>query len=168
MRAVLCGMLGLITQISYAEPVKTIVGFYSFTCSHCASANAKLEQYVASHNVKYLEVNIDTSDAALPTNIMYYLAVDAGVGPKFKSAYFSAVASGMPAYTPATLNYVVNQVKNPKLVQLMNSKDEQEHVKQKLIYANSLLVSNHIQATPSFLINQTILLEGEDIINSLN
>lgn len=168
MRKVILGALILIMMNSYAEPVKTIVEFYSFTCAHCANVNSKLERYLASHNVKYLDVNVDNSQMALPTNIMYYIAVDAGVGPQFKTAYFAAVASGMPAYIPTTLNYVVNQVKNSKLTQLMKSKDEQEHVKQKLAYATSLLTTYHIQATPTFLINQTILLEGEDIVNSLN
>ena len=161
-------MLGLITINSYAEPVKTLVEFYSFTCKHCANVNGKLEQYIASHKVRYLDVNVDNSTAALPTNIMYYIAVDAGVGPQFKNAYFTAVASGMPAYTPTTLNYVVNQLKTPQLTQLVNSKEEQEHVKQKLAYANNLLATYRVQATPTFLINQTTLLEGEDVVTNFN
>ena len=168
MRKLLCGILALMVINSYAEAVKTLVEFYSFTCKHCANVNSKLEQYIASHNVKYLDVNVDNSEMALPTNILSYIAIDAGVGSQFKNAYFAAVASGMPAYTPTTLNYVVSQIVNPKLTKLMDSRDEQEHVKQKLIYANSLLTTYHVQATPTFLINQAILLEGEDVIANFN
>ena len=167
-KKLLFGMLGLIAVNSYAEPVKTLVEFYSFTCKHCANVNARLEQYIASHKIRYMDVNVDNSDAALPSNIMYYIAIDAGVGTQFKASYFTAVASGMPAYTPGTLNYVINQVKTPRLTQLIDSSTEQEHVKQKLIYANSLLATYHVQATPTFLINQTTLLEGEDVVMNFN
>jgi protein-disulfide isomerase len=150
------------------EEIKTLVEFYSFTCSHCASVNKKLETYIASHNIKYLDVNVDTRDEAVPTSLMYYIAIDAGVGSKFKSAYFSAIASGMPAYTSDTLKYVVNQIQNPKLVTLLNDKTEQQKVSQKLQYANSLIAKYHIQVTPTFLINQSTLLEGEEVINQLS
>lgn len=152
----------------YAENVQTLVEFFSFTCKHCANVNDKLEQYIAKNNVKYLDINVDRTDTTLPTNIMYYIALDAGVGTKFKRAYFQAIASGMPAYTTTTLNYVVNQVKTTTMIQLMESKAELEHVKQKLNYANSLMQKYRIQATPTFLINQTVLLEGEDVITSLS
>jgi hypothetical protein len=153
---------------AYSEPITSLVEFFSFRCLHCANVNPKVAAYVNSHKIQFTDVNVDVNELALPTTIMYYLAIDAGVGPQFKNAYFAVVASGMPAYTPSTLNYVVNQIKNTKLTQLMKSKDEPEQIKQKLIYANKLLTNHHIQATPSFLINQTILLEGEDVINSLN
>ena len=151
-----------------AEQVKTLVEFFSFTCKHCANVNSKLEQFIAKNNIKYLDINIDNNEQALPTNIMYYIALDAGVGTKFKSLYFEAMSRGMPAYTQTTLNYVVNQVKTAKMIQLMESKTEMEHVKQKLNYANSLIQKYRIQATPTFLINQTVLLEGEDVITSLS
>ncbi len=150
-----------------AEEIKTLVEFYSFTCSHCASVNKKLESYIASHNIKYLDVNIDTSDTAMQTSLIYYIAIDAGVGVKFKSAYFNAIASGMPAYSPETLRYVVNQIQTPQLVKLMQDRIEQQKVTQKLNYANSLIAKYKIQATPTFLINQSTLLEGEEVINQL-
>lgn len=168
MHKLILGLLISAAINSYAEPIKTIVEFFSFTCKHCANVNEMLEQFIASHNAKYLDVNVDNNKKSLPTNIMYYIAIDAGIGSQFKTTYFNVLASGMPAYTQETLNYVVNQIKTPKLIQLISSSEEQEHVKQKLIYANSLLATYHIQVTPTFLINQTTLLEGEDVINSLN
>ncbi len=152
---------------SYAEPIKTLVEFFSFKCRHCFDINAKLEKFVIKNNIKYLDINIDNDDMATPTNIMYYIAIDAGIGTQFKKKYFEAVAHGMGEYSSTTLNYVVNQIKTPKMMQLLNSKSEQEHVKQKLTYANNLILANHVQVTPSFLINQNILLEGADVINSL-
>ena len=164
----LVNLLSLIALKVYAEPIQSIVEFYSYTCSHCASVNSRLDNYVASHKVDFMAVNIDNGENALPTNIMYYVAVDAGIGMQFKSAYFAAVASGMPAYTPTTLDYVVNQVKTPTFSKLLKSPDEKARVKEKLNFALYLLRQNKIQATPTFLINQTSLLEGEDIIHSLN
>lgn len=160
-------ILGLVVMNSYAEPIKTLVEFFSFKCQHCSDINASLEKFVAKNNIKYLDVNVDNDDRATPTNIMYYIAIDAGIGSQFKSKYFEAVTHGMEEYSSTTLNYVFNQVKTLKMIHLLKSKAEQEHVKQKLIYANNLLSANHVRVTPTFLINQTILLEGTDVINSL-
>ena len=151
-----------------AEEIKSIVEFFSYTCSHCANVNNKLDSYVATHPVEFFAINTDNGDNAIPTNIAYYVAVDAGVGRQFKSAYFTAVASGMPAYTPQTLNYVINQIKTPTFSNLLKSPDEKEKVKKKLAFANYLSNKYRVQATPTFLINQSTLLEGEAIINSLN
>lgn len=156
----------LIIHNTSAESISSLVEFFSFRCSHCANVNQRLSYYVNSHDVQFLDVNVD-GDAALPTMIMYYVAVDAGIGNQFKTAYFSAVANGMPVYDQSTLNYVYNQVKTPKLVSLLKSSDEKAAVKNKLLQANKLLATYHIQATPTFLINHSILLEGEDIINTL-
>ena len=147
--------------------IKSLVEFFSFTCSHCANINTKLNQYVADHKIKYLDINIDNNPQAVDTNIMYYIAIDAGVGEQFKQTYFKAVSSGMEAYSPSTLLYVTTQVQNATMKRLMRSTVEQEHIKQKLNYTLDLINTYHIQATPTFLINQTTLLEGEDIINSL-
>lgn len=156
------------TSTSFAEPINNLVEFFSFTCSHCASANIKLEQYLKTHNIKFFDVNIDNNEQALPTTIMYYVAQDAGIGQQFKDKYFAAVANGMPAYTKETLNHVLASVKTPKLIQLLSSKVEQEHIKQKINYANSLIIKHQVQVTPSFLVNQVTLLEGEEVVNSLN
>lgn len=160
--------MAILSINSYAENVNTLVEFFSFTCKHCANVNDKLEQYIAKNNIKYLDINVDWNQMALPTNIMYYIALDAGIGNKFKRVYFEAIANGMQAYTPDTLNYVVSQVKTPGMTKLINSKEEREHIRQKMNYANALLKKYKIKATPTFLINQTVLLEGEDVITSLS
>lgn len=159
-------MFLLITCNAWSEPVTSLVEFFSFRCSHCANVTPKLEYYLSTHNVQFMDVNVD-GDIAIPTMIMYYVATDAGVGFQFKNAYFTAVANGMPAYTSDTLNYVYNQIKIPKLVSLLKSSAEKAAIKNKLTLANQLLSKYHIQATPTFLINNSILLEGEDIINTL-
>ena len=156
-------MIGL----SNSEPITSLVEFFSFRCSHCANVNQKVSAYVNSHNVEFTDINVDNNELALPTTIMYYIAIDAGVGPQFKTAYFAAVRSGMPAYGKDTLSYVYKQIATPKVASLLKSPAEKESIKQKLNYANRLLEQYHIQATPTFLINQSILLEGEDVINSL-
>lgn len=154
---------------SYAEQISSLVEFFSFRCSHCANVNDSLGSYIANHqNVKFFDVNVDSNDAALPTTIMYYVATDAGVGQQFKTNYFAAVANGMPVYQQSTLNYVTKQVMTPELAKLLKSAAERERIKDKVNYANLLLSKYQIQGTPTFLINQSILLEGEAIINSLN
>ena len=153
---------------SYAESIKSIVEFFSFKCSHCKTVSTRLEVFMRDNKIKYLDINVDNTEASLPTNIMYYVAIDSGIGFKFKNAYFNAVANGMPVYTPSTLNYVINQIKTPRFMQLINSKVEQEHIKQKLSYVNQLLSAYYIEVTPTFLINQNVLLEGEDFIYSFN
>ena len=147
--------------------VRTLVEFFSFTCRHCANVNDKLNQYIASNHIKYLDINIDNSPDAINTTIMYYLAIDAGVGVKFKDMYFKAVSMGMPAYSNDTLVYVVKQLDNSTMAKLLHSKSEQERLKQKMNYAKDLMRTYKIRATPTFLINQTTLLEGEDVINSI-
>jgi protein-disulfide isomerase len=162
-------LLLLITRINIAiaSEIKTLVEFFSYNCSHCAEIDTRLNNYIARNKIKYLAVNIDNSPAAMPTNIMYYLAVDAGVGEQFKALYFKAVSTGMPVYAGSTLGYVTTQVQNATLKQLMSSKTEKQHLKQKLAYAQDLIETYKVRAVPSFLINQTTLLEGADVINSL-
>lgn len=166
---ILSFVLSLVVLSSQAESINNLVEFFSFRCSHCANVNDRLGVYIVNHpEVKFFDVNIDNSDTALPTTIMYYVATDAGVGQQFKTAYFAAISSGMPVYQQSTLNYVTNQVMTPELAKLLKSAAEREKIKVKVNYANSLLSSYQIQGTPTFLINQSILLEGEAIINSLN
>lgn len=160
-------ILNILVLYSEAEPITTLVEFFSFKCRHCFEINTKLENFVAKNNIKYLDINVDNDDRAIPTNILYYIAIDAGIGSEFKRQYFEALNNGMKDYSSTTLNYVFNQVKTPKMLQLLKSKLEQEHVKQKLIYANNLLSTYRIQVTPTFLVNQTVLLEGADVIDSL-
>lgn len=167
MKKLLIIFLASTALVTNAEPVKTIVEFFSFNCVHCANVNSKLINYVAKNKVKYLDINVDKDLNALATNIMYYLATDAGVGPQFKTSYFKAVNSGMPIYTSSTLQYVTNEVKNSAIEQLMRSPEEKEHIKQKLAYVQSLINKYDIQVTPTFLINQTTLVEGEDVINNM-
>lgn len=155
-------LLVLSINVAIASEIKTLVEFFSYNCSHCGEIDAKLNSYIAKNKIKYLAVNIDNSPAALTTNIMYYIAIDAGVGEQFKAAYFKSVSKGMPAYTSSTLNYVVTQVQNDTMKKLMRSKTEQQRIKQKLLYAQSLLETYKVRAAPSFLINQTTLLEGAD------
>ncbi len=126
-----------------ATRVKTIVEFFSFRCIHCANVNNKLNQYVIAHNVKYLDVNIDISPQALKTTIIYYVAVDAGVGVEFKDTYFKAVLSGMPVYAESTLAYVVNAIKNKTMGSLLKSQIEQQRIKQKLDYVQPKFPTNY-------------------------
>lgn len=165
-KLILVSLIGISLQAK-AETINTLVEFFSFTCVHCASVNRRLTSYVAKHNIKYLDIDTNMSDEAMPTNIMYYIAVDSGVGVQFKEAYFKAVSSGMVAFSPSILSYVTNQVKNDAMARLMQSDVEKTKIKQKLEYVKGLLSKYHIEVTPTFLINQTTLLEGEDVINSL-
>ena len=149
------------------EKIKTIVEFFSFTCSHCANVNSKLNQYVASHNIKFLDINIDKTPEALNTTIMYYIAIDAGVGVAFKDAYFKAVADGLPAYSKKTLENVLSQLNSSKISELIHSEEERQKIKLKMKYVQELISKYNIRATPTFLINQTTVLEGEEVLNSL-
>lgn len=167
MNKLLIAILSGISLATNAEPVKTIVEFFSFNCVHCANVNSKLVKYIAKNKVKYLDINVDKDQNALATDIMYYIATDAGVGPAFKKAYFRAINSGMAIYSPSSLQYVVNEVKTPAMEQLMKSPEEKEHIKQKLAYVQSLTSKYNIQVTPTFLINQTTFVEGEDVINNM-
>ncbi len=115
-----------------------------------------------------MAINVDNNDIAMPTNIMYNIAVDAGIGQQFKSTYFSAVSTGMPAYSPATLNYVVSQISTPLFEKLLKNPSEKQAIKQKLNYTNRLLAKYLVQTTPTFLINDTALVQGEDFVNYLN
>jgi hypothetical protein len=147
--------------------INTLVEFFSFTCKHCANVNEKLVQYISSNHIKYLDINIDDNPSSIYTTIMYYIAVDAGVGVEFKNIYFKAIAMGMTAYSQDTLLYVFKKLNNPIMIKLLNSTIERERIKKKMNYAKDLMTIYKIRVTPSFLINQTTLLEGEDIINSL-
>ncbi len=148
--------------------IKTMVEFFSFTCSHCANVNSRLNQYVATHHIKFLDVNLDNSPEALNTTIMYYIAIDAGVGILFKNIYFKAIKSGLPAYSMITLDYVLEQLKSNKILQLIHSNEERQQIKLKIKYTQQLINKYNIKVTPTFLINQTTILEGEEILNSLD
>jgi len=160
-------LLGTIT-ICNAEEIKSMVEFFSYRCSHCANVNVKLGNYVAQNQVNFIAVNVDNNDIALPTNIMYSIAVDAGVGENFRNTYFQAVATGYTAYAANTLNYVVNQVKTTKFEKLVKDPNEKTKVKQKLAIASQLLSKYQIQSTPTFLINDLSIITGEDFVNYLN
>lgn len=160
-------LLSVIAINSQAEDIKSIVEFFSYKCSHCANINLALDQYVNTHKVKFFAVNVDNTEEAMNTNIAYYIAEDAGVGQKFKSTYFLAVANGMPVYSTQTLSMVISKVKNKEFEALLKDPNEKTKVKAKYNMAIQLLSSYPIQATPSFLVNGTTLLEGEDFIRSL-
>jgi protein-disulfide isomerase len=151
-----------------AEQVTNLIEFFSFTCSHCANVNQKVYSYVSKNNIQLTDISMDMSEEALSTTMMFYVAEDAGIGNKFKQAYFGAVSAGMPAYSNTTLNYVVGQIKTAKLTELLNSTSERQRVKDKLQYAAGLINKYQIQVTPTFVINNSTVLEGEEIINQLS
>lgn len=149
----------------FAERITDIVEFFSFKCSHCAAVNEKLNQYVSNNHIRFLDVNIDAN--SINTMIMYYIAIDSGVGDRFKEIYFKAVSKGMAAYSDDTLAYVVGLVQNDNMKRLMRSKTERQKIKDKMNYVQSLFNKYKVQETPTFLINHTTLLAGEDVINQL-
>lgn len=161
-------LLSGIVFYAQSEEIKNMVEFFSYRCSHCANINNKLDSYINKNHVNFIAINVDNNDIAMPTNIMYNVAVDAGIGQLFKNTYFSAVATGMPAYAPATLSYVINQVRTPLFEKLLKDPNEKQLIKQKLNYATQLLAKYPVQATPTFLINDNALVQGEDFVNYLN
>ena len=74
----------------------------------------------------------------------------------------------MAAYSADTLAYVVGLVKNDAMRHLIISKTERQKIKDKMNYAQSLLSRYKVNETPTFLINKTTLLSGEDVINQLS
>lgn len=163
----MCLLISVVTS-SISEPVSSMVEFFSFTCSHCANINNKVHEYITRNNIQFSDISINMSDQELPTTMMFYVADDAGLGWQFKQEYFAAIRNGMPAFNSSTLNYVVMQIKTPKLMSLLSDVSERQRIKNKLIMAAGLINKYHIQGTPSFLINNSTLLEGEDIINQLS
>lgn len=157
-----------ITNSVNAEQVTNLIEFFSFNCSHCANVSDKVHNYVNKNSLQFTDISMDISQEALPTTMMFYVAVDAGLGNKFKQAYFSAVSAGMPVYTNSTLNYVVGQIRTTKLTELLNSSNERQRIKDKLQYASGLIGKYQIQVTPTFVINNSTVLEGEEIINQLS
>lgn len=157
-----------VVSVSIAEPVSSMVEFFSFTCSHCANVNNKVHDYVTRNNIQFSDVSTNMAPNEIQTTMMFYLAEDAGIGWQFKEAYFSAIRSGMTAFSRATLDTVIQQIRTPKLIQLLNDQGERQKIKNKLLLASQLLNKYNIQGTPSFLINNSTLLEGEDIINQLS
>ncbi len=153
--------------ITKAEEIRTLVEFFSYGCSHCASVNVTLSNYVQNKNINFLAVNIDQSEQALPTNIMYLVAEDAGIGFQFQQEYFNAIRNGRIVNSKQTLDDVVSKISTPKFQQLLQDKHERAVIKQKLRLGRELLTKYSVQATPTFLLNGKTLLEGEDIIKSL-
>lgn len=161
---VVLGLFGVVP----AEQINSIVEFFSYKCSHCASVNSVLDQYVNSHKVNFFAVNVDNTEEAVNVNVAYYIAVDAGIGQQFKSTYFAAIANGMQPYSAQTLSSVVDRVKNKKFELLLKDNNEKTRVKDKFKLATQLMNTYSVQVTPSFLINGSTLLEGEDFVRSLN
>ena len=85
-----------ITNSVNAEQVTNLIEFFSFNCSHCANVSDKVHNYVNKNSLQFTDISMDISQEALPTTMMFCVAVDAGLGNKFKQAYFSAVSAGMP------------------------------------------------------------------------
>ncbi len=158
-------ILMVLVNNAIANKIVSMVEFFSFKCAHCASVNMKLNQYVATNKIKYLDINIDPE--AFNTMIMYYIAIDSGVGVEFKNTYFKAVSEGMVAYSSSTLSYVAGLVQNSAMKRLLRLPEERQKIKLKMNYAQEMLDKYKVRATPTFLINQTTLIEGEDVINSL-
>lgn len=167
MKKILFIVLTSFNIFANAEEVKSLVEFFSYSCSHCAGVNSTLASYVQSRNIKFMAVNVDQSEAALPTNIMYLIAEDAGLGFQFQQEYFNAVRNGMVINNKQTLDVVVSKISTTRFRELLQDQQERNSVKQKLRLSHELLTKYSVQATPTFLLNGTTLLEGEDIIKSL-
>jgi protein-disulfide isomerase len=167
MKKLLCLVLVILNYNLHAETVTSMIEFFSYQCSHCSNVNSLLSQYVSKNSINFIAINVDQSEQALPTNIMYLVAVDAGLGFQFQQEYFNAIRNGMIAYSDNTLRYVTNKIMTPKFAELLKDRNERNSIKTKLKQAHALLVKYPIQVTPTFLINGTTLLEGEDIVKTL-
>jgi thiol:disulfide interchange protein DsbA len=142
-----------------AEKLKQLVEFFSFTCSHCMSAEPLLQQVLIKTKAYYMPVVMVQTGDQVGTALVYYACIKSGIGWQFRGAYFKAISNGLPPYTPETLVYVLSQVsQNPNEIMKIAKSSE---IQQKYALDQQLVQKYHITSTPTWIINNQYAVEGE-------
>ncbi len=156
----------LIFKIAIAEDVKNIVEFMSFGCSHCYQAEPTIRNIVSTSNIKYIPVIIAQSPNEEAISTIYTAAMLSGVGWQFRQNYFDSVfIEGYPAYSPLTVSHVLSKlgVDANSILELAKSTKVQEKIK----LDKELISKYKVNSTPTFIINGTVVLEGDTALNNL-
>ena len=158
-RLILICILFSIVKLTFAEKLNNLIEFFSFSCSHCVSAEQTLQQVLAKTHAKYIPVVYIQGEDQAGTALVYYACIKKGIGWQFRKAYFEAVISGMPAYTPETLVAVLKQItSNPSEILKYATTPE---IQEKLVLDRKLIEKFHVTVTPTWVINMQYTLDGE-------
>lgn len=158
---ILAGMTMKVMAIDVAEA-------FSFNCIHCYNIEPQVQSLRQSAKVNYIPLPIyDPKDINQLAVINAYFAAQAlGKEPQFRLAYFNAVFNqGMSAYAPETLVSVLTacNLNNKAFYSLASS----ERITRKVQFAASLAVRYQINGTPTFIVNNNQVFEGENAIQEI-
>lgn len=145
-----------------------IAEVFSFNCIHCYNIEPQVQVLRQSQKISYVPLPIyDPRDINQLAVINAYFAAQAlGKEPQFRMAYFNAVFNqGMPAYAPETLMSVLTacNLNNKAFYSLAGS----ERITRKVQAAASLAVRYQITGTPTFIVNNNQVFEGENAIQEI-
>lgn len=149
-----------------AENVTSIIEFFSFGCPHCYKVEPVLQRIIANKNIKYVPVVMIEDSSQVAVSAIYTACQIKGIGAIFRSTYFNAVfLEGYPAYSPITVNHVLAVIgANSKEIVAMAQSDI---VKNKLVFDKYLMNRFQVSSTPTFVINGTNVLEGDNALSSI-
>lgn len=152
-----------IINFSFGEQLDSIIEFFSFTCMHCYVAEPHLLNVLKKTNAQFMPVFVPHNDNELPTALIYYAAIKAGIGWQFREGYFKAMKSGLPPYTVQTALTVLTSItNNPKQILDMSTKPE---IINKINLDKKLIQQYNVSSTPTFIINNQYTLVGDSALS---
>ena len=151
------------SKVFAVEPLTSVVEFFSFSCAHCYNAEPNLQQVLTKTNAQYTPVIVPSDGDSIGTAMIYYAAIRKGLGWQFRNTYWKAVATGAKPNAPETIVYVLNQITNNSADILSYAKSQD--IQNKISMDMQLIKKYGINSTPTFLINNQYLVDGEDYLN---
>ena len=97
--------------------------------------------------------------------MVYYACIRKNLGWQFRNAYFQALQDGYPANDPRTVIQVLSQITNKPMDILSYS--QSQDVVDKLNDDKVLIKKFNVTSTPTFVINGSIKLEGDNALDGL-
>ncbi len=149
----------------YAANVQKVIEFFSFTCTHCMAVEPKLQNLLIKTNAKYAPVVVPFNEKEVPVAMVYYACIRKNLGWQFRNAYFQALQDGYPANDPRTVIQVLSQITNKPMDILSYS--QSQDVVDKLNDDKVLIKKFNVTSTPTFVINGSIKLEGDNALDGL-
>lgn len=158
----------LLASISMRVFSLEVAEVFSFNCIHCYNIEPQVQALRKSQKVSYIPLPIyDPRDInQLAVINAYFTAQALGKEQQFRSAYFNSVFNvGMQAYAPDTLISVLNAcgLNNKAFFALATSKKITDKVRD----SAAMVVRYQISGTPTFIVNNNQLFEGENAIQEI-
>lgn len=141
-----------------------VVEVFSFTCPHCYSFQKQLDSFQKKYQEKLELSHIPIGFSGVNPSKLYFIALDNNKGAEIKKLIFQSFHdSGIRNINNSEIIKVLARIEG--LEEEYEENKNNEAILDRVKFAQIYATSRRIQRTPTFVVENSILVEGADTKN---